>query len=71
MHPSIDNYQQELSMEGQRRDIERFVDEHAYEIVRWYEDDGVSHDATNKRVGFRQLHHDATNGPLNRDGQHR
>jgi hypothetical protein len=43
VHPSIDNYQQELSMEGQRRDIERFVDEHAYEIVRWYEDDGVSH----------------------------
>ena len=49
-------------MEGQRRDIERFAREQGFDIVRWYEDDGISGDATNKRVGFRQMHHDATNG---------
>ncbi len=49
-------------MEGQRRDIERYAEQHGYEIIRWYEDDGISGDDTKKRVGFRQMHHDATNG---------
>jgi site-specific DNA recombinase len=53
---------QEQSLEGQRRDIERWAEENGYEIVRWYEDDGISGDATEKRIGFRQMHHDATNG---------
>jgi site-specific DNA recombinase len=53
---------QEQSLEGQRGDIIRFCEENGYEIVRWYEDDGISGDATEKRAGFRQMHHDATNG---------
>ena len=53
---------QEMSLAGQRADIERFAKENGYEIIRWYEDDGISGDATEKRAGFRQMHHDATNG---------
>ena len=53
---------QEQSLEGQLRDIERFAAEHGYEIVRVYEDDGISGAATEKRLGFQRMHHDATNG---------
>lgn len=53
---------QEQSLEGQRFDIERFAEENGYRIVRWYKDDGISGDATDKRVGFQQMHRDATNG---------
>ncbi|MGE3180933.1 MAG: recombinase family protein [Phycisphaerae bacterium] len=53
---------QEQSLGGQRADIERFAAENGYEIVRWYEDDGISGDATEKRTGFLKMHSDAQNG---------
>ncbi len=44
---------QEMSLAGQRTDIERFASENHFTIVRWYEDDGISGDATEKRAGFQ------------------
>lgn len=53
---------QEKSLDDQQREIERYAGKHGYRIVRWYKDDGVSGDATERRQGFQQLHHDACNG---------
>ena len=53
---------QELSLEQQQADIERYAREHGYRITRWYTDNGVSGDNTGKRNAFRQMHSDALNG---------
>jgi DNA invertase Pin-like site-specific DNA recombinase len=53
---------QEKSLDDQRREIERYAAEHGYVIVRWYIDDGISGDATDKRLDFQRMHKDACNG---------
>lgn len=53
---------QEMSLSDQRREIERLACENGYKIVRWYQDDSISGDATEKRSGFLRMHGDATNG---------
>ena len=52
---------QEMSLKDQRREIERYAAEHGYRIVSWYIDDAISGDATEKRLGFQQMHRDACN----------
>ncbi|HEY4311731.1 MAG TPA: recombinase family protein [Pirellulales bacterium] len=54
---------QEGSLADQRREIERYAESNGYRIVRWYEDDGISGDATEKRTGFLAMHRAACNGP--------
>lgn len=53
---------QEQSLDDQRREIERYADAHGYQILRWYEDDGISGDDTERRKGFKAMHHAACNG---------
>ena len=53
---------QEKSLEDQRREIERYAAQHGYHIVRWYQDDAISGDDTEKRLGFQQMHRDACSG---------
>ena len=53
---------QEKSLQDQRREIERYALQNGYDILRWYEDDGISGDATEKRVGFLKMHGLAING---------
>jgi DNA invertase Pin-like site-specific DNA recombinase len=53
---------QEKSLADQRKEIERYAAEHGYNVVRWYQDDGISGDATEKRAGFLALHKAACNG---------
>jgi site-specific DNA recombinase len=47
---------QEKSLPEQRASLERYAREHGYRIVRWYEDDAISGDATHKRHGFLAMH---------------
>lgn len=53
---------QEKSLADQRREIERYAARHGYTILRWFEDDGISGDATEKRTAFQAMHREATNG---------
>ena len=53
---------QEQSLADQRREIERYAKQYGIRILRWFEDDGISGDATEKRAGFQAMHHEATNG---------
>lgn len=53
---------QEASLADQRTAIERYAAQNGYTIVRWYEDDGISGDATEKRAGFLAMHKAACNG---------
>lgn len=53
---------QEKSLADQRREIERYASENSYSIVRWYQDDAISGDATEVRQGFQAMHHAACNG---------
>jgi DNA invertase Pin-like site-specific DNA recombinase len=53
---------QERSIPAQKADILAYATEHGYRIVAWFTDDGVSGDATDKRVGFQALHRAACNG---------
>jgi site-specific DNA recombinase len=53
---------QEKSLKDQRSEIERYAADNGYEIVRWYQDDAISGDATEKRTGFLSLHKAACNG---------
>ena len=41
---------QEKSLTDQRTEIERYALQQGYRILRWYEDDGISGDATECRV---------------------
>jgi len=53
---------QEKSLEEQRAEIEQYAAEHGYQIVSWYIDDGISGDATDKRLDFQRMHKAACNG---------
>ena len=53
---------QEQSLPDQRREICRYAAANGYEIVRWYQDDAISGDATEKRLGFQAMHKAACNG---------
>lgn len=53
---------QEKSLDDQRTEIERFAASNGYEILRWYQDDAISGDATERRDGFLALHRAACNG---------
>jgi site-specific DNA recombinase len=53
---------QEKSLEDQRSEIERYAAANGYRIVRWYQDDGISGDATECREGFLSLHKTVCNG---------
>jgi DNA invertase Pin-like site-specific DNA recombinase len=50
---------QEASIPEQRRAVQRYADEHGYNILRWYTDDAVSGDETEKRHGFQRMIADA------------
>ena len=47
---------QEKSLPDQQKAIEEYASQHGYRIVRWYEDNGISGDATEKRLGFLAMH---------------
>ena len=51
---------QETSVDDQRTAVQRYADEHGYKILRFYIDDGISGDATEKRLDFLRLMGDAT-----------
>jgi site-specific DNA recombinase len=53
---------QEKSLDDQRSEIERYAVANGYFIVRWYQDDGISGDATERREGFLAFHKAACNG---------
>ena len=53
---------QEKSLDDQRSEIERYAAANGYQIVRWYQDDGISGDATECRHGFLAFHKAACNG---------
>lgn len=53
---------QETSIRDQRIAVEEYAREHGFQIVREYVDEGISGDATEKRKGFQEMHHDACNG---------
>jgi DNA invertase Pin-like site-specific DNA recombinase len=50
---------QEASLPDQRKAVERYAEEHGYRIIRWYMDDGILGDDTDKRTGFKQMIADA------------
>ena len=51
---------QEASIPEQEAAIRQYAPKHGYQIVRWYKDEGISGDDTEKRLGFKQMLHDAT-----------
>jgi site-specific DNA recombinase len=53
---------QEKSLDDQRGEIERYALANGYRILRWFEDDGISGDSTEKRAGFLAFHKAACNG---------
>ncbi len=53
---------QEASLDEQRATIIAYAKANGYRIIRWYEDDGISGDDTEKRVGFLRMIDDATSG---------
>jgi DNA invertase Pin-like site-specific DNA recombinase len=50
---------QEASIPEQRRAIQQYADEHGYNIIRWYTDDAISGDETEKRHEFQRMIADA------------
>jgi site-specific DNA recombinase len=53
---------QEKSLDDQRTEIEHYAVARGYQILRWYKDDGISGDSTERRKGFLTLHQTACNG---------
>lgn len=53
---------QEQSLDDQRREIERYAARNGYSVVRWFQDDGISGDDTERRAGFQSMHKEACNG---------
>jgi DNA invertase Pin-like site-specific DNA recombinase len=51
---------QEASIPAQREAVQAYAAKHAFRIVREYRDEGISGDATEKRLGFQQMLKDAT-----------
>ena len=50
---------QETSIPAQRSEIRNYAKKHGYEVVREYRDEGISGDATEKRVEFQKMLRDA------------
>ncbi len=50
---------QETSISDQRKAVQLYADEHSYNILRWYTDDAVSGDNTEKRFDFQRMIADA------------
>ena len=50
---------QEASPAQQRAEIRKLAKQHHYRIVRWYFDEGISGDATEKRAEFQRMITDA------------
>ena len=53
---------QETSPEQQRAEIENYAAKHGYQVMRWYQDLGISGDRTDKRLQFQQMITDAADG---------
>jgi DNA invertase Pin-like site-specific DNA recombinase len=47
---------QEKSLADQRSEIEKYAAANGYSLVRWYEDDAISGDDTDKRTAFLSMH---------------
>jgi site-specific DNA recombinase len=54
--------QQEASIPRQRESVHAYAKANGYEIVREYEDTGISGDATERRTGFLGVRDDAGKG---------
>jgi DNA invertase Pin-like site-specific DNA recombinase len=53
---------QDKSLEDQRAEIQRYADQHGYRIVRWYQDDAISGDATECRTQFLKMRGEVARG---------
>jgi DNA invertase Pin-like site-specific DNA recombinase len=53
---------QETSPEQQRAEIEKYAAKHGYQVMRWYQDSGISGDRTEKRLQFQKMIADAADG---------
>lgn len=53
---------QQESIPAQREAVERYAEEHGYEIIHEYKDDGISGDDTGKRKQFQRMIADAARG---------
>src|SRR5262245_13087553 len=53
---------QEKSLDDQKAEITRYATANGYEILRWYTDDGISGDDTERRTDFQCMHAEACNG---------
>src|SRR5262245_20217944 len=56
---SSDSSTQEKSIPEQTKAVQEYAAEKGYRIVRWYTDDGISGDNTEKRKGFLRMLADA------------
>jgi DNA invertase Pin-like site-specific DNA recombinase len=52
--------QQDTSVADQIKAVTRYAEAHGYNILRWYADEGISGDATEKRVQFLRMRDDAS-----------
>ena len=55
----VSTEKQEASIPAQRTEVEAYAAKHGYQIVREYKDEGISGDATEKRVEFQKMLADA------------
>ncbi len=53
---------QEASIPEQRKAVQKFAKQNGYHIVKEYADEGISGDATDKRLAFQQMIANASNG---------
>src|SRR5687768_636647 len=53
---------QDESIPRQREEVRRYAGQNGYAIVREYADEGISGDATEKRLEFRRMLRDAAGG---------
>jgi DNA invertase Pin-like site-specific DNA recombinase len=58
----MSNDQQEASIPRQRESVQAFAAKNGYHIVREYQDEGISGDATEKRDGFLRMREDVRKG---------
>jgi len=55
---------QEASIPAQVKAVEQYAEIHGFEIIREYRDEGISGDATEKRIGFQQMIQDVSSGDI-------
>jgi site-specific DNA recombinase len=53
---------QEASIPAQREAVQTYAQKHHYQIIREYRDEGISGDATEKRLDFQRMIRDAGRG---------